>query len=152
MNLKVFKLITSMQNMVNTIDMQDLRYLNLFNKVTRINTKYCFEYNNTIYFCVPKNLIRKAIGPEGRNIRRISETIRKRVKIVPIPRGIEDAKSFIEIVVDPVQIKEMEINENEIILGGNVQTKAALIGRNKTRLNQMQEIIRDFFKREFKVK
>jgi len=137
--------------MVNTIDMQDLRYLNLFNKVTRVNTKYCFEYNNTIYFCVPKNLIRKAIGEDARNIRRISETIRKRVKIVPIPRDISDAKFFIEAVVSPVQIKEMEINENEIIVGGNVQTKASLIGRNKRRLLEMQEIVRDFFKREFKV-
>jgi len=137
--------------MVNTIDMQDLRYLNLFNKVTRVNTKYCFEYNNTIYFCVPKNLIRKAIGEDARNIRRISETIRKRVKIVPIPRDIGDAKFFIEAVVNPIQIKEMEINENEIIVGGNVQTKASLIGRNKRRLLEMQEIVRDFFKREFKV-
>lgn len=137
--------------MVNIIDMQDLRYLNLFNKVTRINTKYCFEYNNTIYFCVPGSLMRKAIGPEGRNIRRISETIRKRVKIVVVPRGVEDAKKFIEAVVDPVQIKEISINENEIVLGGNVQTKAALIGRNKRRLLEMQEIIKDFFKRDFRV-
>jgi len=137
--------------MVNTIDMQDLRYLNLFNKVTRVNTKYCFEYNNAIYFCVPKNLIRKAIGEDARNIRRISETIRKRVKIVPIPRDISDAKFFIEAIVNPIHIKEMEINENEIVVGGNVQTKAALIGRNKRRLLEMREIIRDFFKREFKV-
>ena len=78
--------------MVSTIDMQDLRYLNLFGKITRINTKYCFEYNNAIYFCVPRNLIRKAVGPEGKNIRKLSEIIRKRVRVVAIPRGIEDAK------------------------------------------------------------
>lgn len=137
--------------MVSTIDMQDLRYLNLFNKITRINTKYCFVYNNTVYFCVPRNLISKAIGSEARNIRRMSEILRKRVKIVAIPRDISEAKAFIESVVEPVTIKEMEINEDEIVVGGNVQTKAALIGRNKRRLIEMQDIIKGFFKRNFRV-
>lgn len=137
--------------MVNTIDMQDLRYLNLFEKVTRISTKYCFEYNNTIFFCVPRALIRRAVGEDARNVRRMSEIMRKRVRIIPIPTDIRDVKSFIETVVSPVQIKEIEINENEIILGGNVQTKAALIGRNKRRLMEMQTIIKDFFKRDLRV-
>ena len=137
--------------MVNTIDMQDLRYLNLFEKVTRISTKYCFEYNNTIFFCVPKSLIRKAVGEDARNVRRLSEIMRKRVRIIPVPRDINDAKGFIQIVVNPVEIKEFAINENEIIVGGNVQTKASLIGRNKRRLLEMQEIVKDFFKREFRV-
>lgn len=137
--------------MVHTIDMQDLRYLNLFSKVTRIETPYCFVYNNTVYFCVQKNLMSKAIGENAQNIRRMSEILRKRVKIVAIPHDISEAKNFIEAVVEPVPIKEMEINENEIIVGGNVQTKAALIGRNKRRLIEMQEIIKGFFKRDFRV-
>lgn len=123
----------------------------MFNKITRINTKYCFVYNNTVYFCVPRNLMSKAIGPEARNVRRMSEILRKRVRIVAIPRDISEAKMFIESVVEPVTIKEMEINEDEIVVGGNVQTKAALIGRHKRRLIEMQEIIRGFFKRDFRV-
>ncbi len=137
--------------MVSTIDMQDLRYLNLFEKVTRISTKYCFVYNNVVYFCVPRHLISRAIGENASNLRRMSEIFRKRVKIVAIPKDISEAKTFIESVVEPVQIKEMEINENEIVVGGNVQTKAALIGRNKRRLLEMQEIIKGFFKRNFRV-
>jgi transcription antitermination factor NusA-like protein len=137
--------------MVNTIDMQGLRNLNLFNNITRVNTKYCFEYNNALYFCVPRSLIRRAVGEDARNVRRISEILRKRVKIIPIPRDINDAKFFIETVVEPIQIKEIEINDKEIVVGGNVQTKAALIGRNKRRLLEMQSVIKDFFKRDFRV-
>lgn len=137
--------------MVNTIDMQDLRYLNLFNKITRINTKYCFNYNNIVFFCVPRNMVSRAVGENASNIRRMSEIMRKRIKIIPIPRDIKDAKYFIESVVSPVQIKEIEINNDEIIVGGNVQTKAALIGRNKRRLLEMQEIVKDFFRRNFRV-
>lgn len=137
--------------MVHTIDMQDLRYLNLFEKITGINTRYCFAYNNAIYFCVPRNLISRAIGENARNIRRINEITRKRVKIIAIPKDISEAKIFIESIVEPVSVKEIEINENEIIVGGNVQTKAALIGRNKRRLIEMQNIIKGFFKRNFRV-
>ena len=32
--------------MIKTLDMQFIRYANLFDKVTRIRTNHCFEYNN----------------------------------------------------------------------------------------------------------
>ena len=54
--------------MVNTLDMQDLRQLNLFQKVTGIRTRYCFPYNNMILYCVPKSLISKAVGKEASNL------------------------------------------------------------------------------------
>jgi transcription antitermination factor NusA-like protein len=137
--------------MNNVLDMQDLRYLNLFNKVTRINTRFCFDYNNTVIFFVPKNTIRKALGENKKNISYIGNVLKKRIKVLPIPRGIEDAKGFIELLVNPVQFKGLEINENEIIVTAGMQSKAALIGRNKKRLAEMQKIIRSFFGKDFKI-
>jgi len=137
--------------MDNILDMQDLRYLNLFNKVTKVNTRYCFPYNNSIIFFVPRNLIRKALGEEGRNIKYIGEVMKKRIKVFPIPKGTEDAKRFIELLVSPVQFKGIEINPDEIIVTAGMQSKAALIGRDKRRLVEMQKIIRGFFGRDFKI-
>jgi NusA-like KH domain protein len=137
--------------MVNTIDMQDLRYLNLFSKVTRIETKYCFMYNNVVIFAVPRKLISKALGKDASNLKRISNVLKKRVKVVAIPHGIEDAKRLIESIVTPVTFKDIEITEDEIILNAGSQNKAALIGRNKRRLHEMQEIVKDFFHKEFKI-
>ncbi|HNZ52015.1 MAG: transcription elongation factor NusA-like protein [Candidatus Diapherotrites archaeon ADurb.Bin253] len=137
--------------MVNTLDMKDLRYLNLFERVTGIRTHYCFEYNNTIIFCVPKELVSKAIGPEVRNLRRISEIIKKRVKVIAIPSSSQDIKKFIELVVSPVTFKDLEISENEIVLNAGAQSKAALIGREKRRLIEMQKITKDFFKKDFRI-
>ena len=31
--------------MVKTIDMQEMRYLNLFEQITRVRTRFCFKYN-----------------------------------------------------------------------------------------------------------
>ncbi len=137
--------------MVNTIDMQDLRYLNLFSRVTHISTKYCFMYNNTVIFAVPRKLISKALGKDVVNLKRISNTLKKRVKVVAIPHGIEDAKSLIGAIVSPVTFKDLEVKDDEMILTAGSQNKAALLGRNKRRLIEMQEIVKDFFHKEFRI-
>lgn len=137
--------------MVSTLDMQDLRYLNLFERVTGIRTHYCFDYNNTIIFCVPKEFVSRALGPEVRNLRRISEIIKRRVKVISIPRDSHDIKRFIELVVSPVTFKDLEILPNEIVLNAGSQSKAALIGRDKRRLIEMQKITKDFFQKDFRI-
>ena len=137
--------------MVNTIDMRDIRYLNLFWKITRVRTKYCFMYNNIVMFAVPKMLISKALGKEAENLRKINNIIKKRVRVVAIPEGISDAKSFISAVVSPVGFKELEINGDEIVLTAGSQSKAALLGRNKRRLLEMHELVKDFFGKEFRI-
>ena len=137
--------------MVNTLDMQDLRYLNLFERITGIRTHYCFEYNNTIIFCVPRELVSRALGPEVRNLRRISEIIKKRVKVIAVPNNSQDIRRFIELVVSPVTFKDLEVLPNEIVLNAGSQSKAALIGRDKRRLLEMQKIVKDFFKKDFRI-
>jgi len=137
--------------MVNTIDMQSIRYLNLFGKITKINTRYCFRYNEALIFGVPKNLISKAIGENAGNLKQISKIVGKRIKVVAIPRDVKDAKYFISSVVSPVTFKELEITPEEIILTAGSSNKAALIGRNKRRFFEMQRIVRDFFGREFRI-
>lgn len=137
--------------MVNTIDMQDMRYLNLFGKITGINTRFCFKYNETLVFCVPKMLVSRAVGENGRNAKKINEILRQKIKIIPIPRGIHDVKIFIESIVNPVTFRNLEVNGNEIVLTAGTQSKAALIGRNKRRFLEMQHIIKDFFGKEFRI-
>ena len=131
--------------------MQDMRYLNLFEKITHISTRFCFKYNDMLFFCVPRALVSKAIGEGGKNVKKIYGIIRKRIKVIPAPHGIEDAKVFIENIVEPVQFKEMEIKDNTIFVNAGNQSKAALIGRNKRRLLEMQKIIRNYFGKEFKI-
>lgn len=131
--------------------MQDMRYLNLFGKITRVSTRYCFKYNEALVFCVPRKLMSKAIGKNAKNARQMSQILGKRIKIIAIPRDIKDAKAFISAIVSPVIFKELEITPDEIILTAGSQSKAALIGRNKRRFLEMQKIVRDFFKREFRI-
>lgn len=136
--------------MPKTIDMQEMRYLNLFEKIMGVRTRFCFRYNETIFFCVPKHLLSKAIGEDARNIKKMRAILGKRIKIVVYPEGIRDVENFIKAVVNPITFKKMEVKDNEIIIAGG-RNKAALIGRNKRRLLEMQKITKDFFGKEFRV-
>jgi transcription antitermination factor NusA-like protein len=131
--------------------MQDLRYLNLFGKISQVRTQFCFKYNEVIVFCVPKPMVAKAVGMGGRNIRKISEILRKRVKVVAHPQDIGNAEEFIRAVVSPVEFNSVEVTDDQIIINAGSQSKAALIGRNRRRFLEMQKLVRDFFKRDLRI-
>lgn len=137
--------------MAGTISMQDMRHLNLFRRITGVSTRHVLRYNEMIVFCVPKSMISKAIGPEARNIKRIGEILGRRIKVIPIPQGNQHIRQFIQAIVFPIDFKDLEIKEGEIILNAGNRSKAALLGRNKRRLHEMQKIIKDFFGKDFKI-
>ena len=137
--------------MTKTIDMQGMRYLNLFEKITQIKKKFFFYYNNMIIFCVPRNLISRSLGKDNSNLKKLNNILKKKIRIVSIPLGIQDAERFIQAIINPVTFKEVEIKEDEIIITAGSQNKAALLGRNKRRLLEMQKIIGDFFNKELKI-
>ncbi|MBI2448731.1 hypothetical protein HYV49_00360 [Candidatus Pacearchaeota archaeon] len=136
---------------MKTIDMQLMRYLNLFEKITHIRTKYCFFYNNTVVFLVEEKLVSRAIGENGRHVRRIAEILGRKIKIVPFPNGDKDILRFIATIVEPIRFNGLEVTENDVIISAGRQSKAALIGRNKTRLAEIQKIIKEYFNKELKI-
>ena len=77
------------------IDMQFMRYLNLFERISRVRTKHCGIYNSTIIFFVEQRDVPKAIGEDGRNIRRIGEILNKKVRVVALPARARDVSRFI---------------------------------------------------------
>ncbi len=136
---------------MKTIDMRFIRYLNLFEKVTHVRTSYCFFYNNEIIFVVEGALLSKSIGEDGRNVKKLIEILGKRIKIVAAPRGDEDAREFIISIVYPVKVRSVDLTPTELIINAGRQSKAILIGRNKNRLEEMQEIVKEYFNKQVKI-
>lgn len=131
---------------MTVIDMKTIRYINLLDKVSHVRTKKCFVHNNVLFFAVERRDVSRAIGPAASNVRKIQERIGIRVKIIKDTDGIEDAKRFIEDIVSPIRPKQIEIKEATIIItAGSNQNKAALIGRNKRRFEELKKIVDDFF-------
>ncbi|MBM3228770.1 hypothetical protein FJZ20_02725 [Candidatus Pacearchaeota archaeon] len=136
--------------MANTLCMQDIRYLNLFEKIMKIRTRFCFKYNEALVFCVPKHLVNKAVGENGRNIKKMSEILGRRIKVIAFPESSRETENFIKTIVNPITFKNFDVRGGEIIISGG-KNKAALIGRNKRRLLEMQKIVKDFFGKEFRI-
>ena len=134
-----------------TLDLSFIRHLNLFEKITRVRANHCFTFNNILFFVVPAGLVYRAIGEKGNNVRKLAELINKKVKILAIPEKPEDTEKFIKEIIAPVQPKNIEITEKEIIINAGRINKAGLIGRNKIKLKELTKITNDYFGKELRI-
>ena len=128
-----------------------MRYLNLFNKITHVRTNNCFFYSNYIVYAVPRVFVSKAIGPNGKNVKKIALLLKRKIKIIPLPNGLEDAEKFVSDIVRPTEFKNLEISPDSVTITANKQSKAELIGRNKTRFLELEKIIKEFFNKQLRI-
>ena len=137
--------------MIKTIDMQLMRYINLFSKISHVPSRHCFIYNSTIIFVVSKKDIKKAIGVNNINLKKMSVIVNRKVKVVGLPQSLADAEKFISTIVHPLEIKSVEVKDNYLMINAGQQNKAMLIGRNKRRLDEMRKIIKEYFGKEVRI-
>lgn len=133
--------------MAGVIDMQLMRYLNLFSKISRVSTTNCFIYNSQIVFGVPKEKVSMAIGKEASNVRRMREILGRKIKIVAMPDkdDVHGIGEFIRDVIEPIEFTKSEIKDDSIIITAGRQNKAALIGRNRMREKELADALKNFF-------
>lgn len=136
---------------MTVLDLQTIRYINLLDNASRVKTSKCFTYNNTIFFAVPKSQISKAIGPNASNIHKIQDKLAKKVKVIAEAQGSDDAERFVKDIVSPVKFVSSEIVDRVFVLTAGSQSKAALIGRNRRREEELAQIIKDTFNLELKI-
>jgi NusA-like KH domain protein len=127
------------------LDITSIQYLNLFERITGIKTSNCFSYNNALVFAVDPQLFSRAIGEQGRNVKRISAILKKRIKIVQLPERIQDAEKFVKAIVYPVEFRKISVLGDEMTIMAGSQSKASLIGRDSRRLIELQTILENFF-------
>jgi NusA-like KH domain protein len=131
--------------MGKTLGMQFIQYMTFFEKLIGLRTVHCFSYNGAINFVIKPKFIARAIGESGLNIKKLSSKLRKKVKIIPAPSGIHDAEKFIATIVHPIKFKKLSIQNKEAIITASPQSRAMLIGRNKVRLEELQNILKEYF-------
>lgn len=128
--------------MSNTIDMQVMRYINLFERISNVSTNKCFVYNNTIFFVVPKDLVSRAIGRDAENVRRMGEVLGKKIRVIALDDNIE---KFVASIIEPYECVKVELKDNVINLNANKQNKAGIIGRSRIREQELEDILKKFF-------
>jgi transcription antitermination factor NusA-like protein len=133
--------------MAKIIDMQSMRQINLFVKISHVPTKHFFTYNNTLIFGVPKSKVSQAIGKDASNVRRLNQILRRKIKVIAMPaktdyKGIE---KFISDLISPIELSKIEIIDGKVEIGGNRLNKASLIGRNRVREKELLTILKNAF-------
>jgi len=132
--------------MIKTFDMRFIRYINMFERVTRISPKHCFEYNNMLVFIVPHKFVMMAIGRNNSNLEELSRIFSKRIRVLAEPRDEKDMQNFILTLISPVKFDKLELKDGELtITSGGMESKAMLIGRNKVRLEELKDILKQNF-------
>ncbi|MFH0808631.1 MAG: KH domain-containing protein [archaeon] len=133
--------------MAGTIDMQLMRYINLFARTTGVQTMRVFVYNNQIIFAVPRSKVSLAIGKGAVNVRRLNEILRRKIKVVSMPSVDSSGEigKFVEDVVAPIDFNGVDVKEDEVVINAGRQSKAALIGRGRQREKELGDVLRNFF-------
>ena len=63
-------------------DFDHMKYMTLFEKITRTSIKDCIIDENQIIFIIKSDNIAKAVGKNGSNVKLLERKLRKKIKIV----------------------------------------------------------------------
>lgn len=132
--------------------MQLIRYINIFSKITKIEAKHCFKYNNQIIFLVNKSVVSKAIGKDADNVKKMNRIIGRKIKIISLPSKEEkEIISFTEKLLSPIELNKIELKKDILFIDASRINKATLIGRNRLKEKELSKIIKDIFGFELKI-
>ena len=135
--------------MRTTLNIESIQQINLFSRITGVRAKNCFNYSNSIFFVVESFLVNRAIGINGENVKRLSLMLKKKVRIISPPESLEN---FIQTIVYPVKFKKLSEENGLLTITAGQQSKAALIGREHARVNELTDIVKQYFEiREIRI-
>ncbi|MEM4181991.1 MAG: hypothetical protein QXX68_02440 [Candidatus Pacearchaeota archaeon] len=122
-----------------------IRYLNILEEISKVRAINCFTFNNTIFFVVKKKDMKKAIGRNGNNVRRVSSIIKKRIRVLSNPVNEKERVVFIEKMLEPLVIEEIKIKDDELTIKAGLQERSIIIGRNRKGEKEMIGVLNQLF-------
>ena len=128
------------------LNIKEIQWINLFERVTRIKSSACFDYAGNLVFLVKPALVSRAVGRDGMNVKRLSGIVHKRIKIIAIPsQNAGSLERFTLSIIYPNKIKQIQITDNEVLIRAG-KSKASLIGRDRARELELQGVLENLFK------
>ncbi len=118
---------------------QEMGLINHFEKETKTTIKDCIIEPNSITFIVKKGDIGKAVGKQGSIIKRIKKEIGKEVNVY---EHSDKPEEFIKNLLFPVNIKNIEIQNNTETVKVKKKNKKRAIGKEKKKIKKVREILK----------
>src|SRR3989344_9554404 len=122
-------------------DMQILGYINVFESKTNAKVVDAFFDNNgKLVFIVAEGDIGKAIGRQGAMIKRIGFMMKKAIRVIEFS---DDVIRFVKNIILPLIPEKVELQDDIVtITAGSSEVKAMIIGREKSKIKEINEIIK----------
>ena len=126
-----------------------MKYISLFESVTGAKVRDCIV-NEDVIFVVHENEMGRAIGKQGSNIKRIEGILKKKIRLI---ESSNDVSQFVQNLIYPIRAKEIKEEDGMVtIYGSDTKTRGMLIGRDKHKINSINDIVKRYFKiKEVKV-
>ena len=122
--------------------------MSMFESLTGAKLKDCI-FDDGLTFVVQENEIGKAIGKKGSNIKRIESVFKKKIKLIEF-NG--DVIKFVSNLIYPAKAKEIIEEEGIItICTHDKKTKGFIMGRDRHKINTINDIVKRYFEVEVKV-
>lgn len=120
-----------------------MKIMSFFERMTLTRLKDCIFEPRQIIFVVQPNMISKAIGKRGANVKTLEKKLNKKIKIVEFN---PELKTFVANYIMPLRVEKIQQEDNIITLKTpDKVTKSMLIGRNAQNLRYTEEIMRRYF-------
>ncbi len=125
------------------LDINLIKYMSLFQSITRTSVKDCIDSSERIIFIVKQNQISKAIGRNGENVKMLENALNRKIKIVEFNPEIEQ---FVRNTIYPNKTKEIKKEGKIVIITPiDLHTRGMIIGKNAVNLRGYESIIKRYF-------
>ena len=124
-------------------DKQTFQIISLFEHITKTKIDDLSVEDDNIIFVLQPGKIKKALGENAKNLKKLTEKLGKKIKLV---EKSKDIKNFIKSYIRPLKVKSITENGDIITLHSqDNKTKGLWIGRNAQNLRKMERITKRYF-------
>lgn len=125
------------------LDANTMKLISMFESISNARVKDCIEIDNGFLFVTEPGQIGRAIGKNGANVKRLENALRKSVRVVEFSENMED---FVKGLLYPIVPNDVKIEGNIVtIFGKDAKTRGMIIGRDRSKIKQIQDILSRYF-------
>jgi N utilization substance protein A len=125
-----------------TLDQNTIRYISVFEKITKTRVRDCIETPDKLVFIVARGQIGAAIGKKGENVKRLHELFKKNLDVIEYS---DDPEKFLKNIFHNYKIKNVEIekrgNKTHAIVSVESKDKGKIIGKDGRNLKLARDIL-----------
>ena len=121
-----------------------MKLMTVFESRTRVRVKDVFEDSlGLLHFVVEQGMLNKALGKEGMHVKKLSQQLNRKIKIVEFH---PERETFIKRLLFPLKVENITIEGDIVTVKGvDVETNSRIIGRNAVNLRNYEKIVKRFF-------